>query len=105
MMDIKNDPKAKALYDKLTNEEKARIDGGLKDPRFMHLEAIKANYVMLGASMTVAISATMAICLGHDVTHFKSLDMFMEYLDKSLKEEELEALAITLLIIVEAAGV
>jgi len=100
--DIKNDPTIKALYDKLTDEQKVMIDRGLKEPRFMHLEAIKTSYAMLGASMTVAISATMAVCLGYDVTHFKSLDMFMEYLDKTLSEEELETLATTLLIIVEA---
>ena len=100
-MDIKNDPRAKALYDKLTDEQKVSIDRGLEDPRFMHLEAIKTSYRMLGASMTVAISTTMAVCLGYDITHFKNLDMFMEYLDKSLKEEELKTLAMTLLIIVE----
>jgi len=104
-MDIKNDPMAKALYDKLTDEEKARIDRGLENPRFMHLEAIKTSYSMLGVSMSVALSSTMAICLGYDVTHFKDLDMFMEYLDKSLKEEELKTLAMALLIIVQGADV
>ena len=104
-MNIKNDPMAKALYDKLTDEQKARIDRGLENPRFMHLEAIKTSYAMLGVTMSVALSSTMAICLGYDVTHFKDLGMFMEYLDKTLKEEELETLATTLLIIVEAANV
>ena len=105
MIDIKNDPRAKALYDELTDKQKAMIDRGSENPRFMHLEAIKTSYRMLGASMSVALSSTMAICLGYDVTHFKDLDMFMEYLDKSLKEEELKTLAMALLIIVQGADV
>ena len=103
MSKMTNDPRFKELFAKLSPEQQAKIEEGLKDPRQMHLEVIRASYQMLGAETWLAVTATVSVTLGYSTTHFEKPETFMEYLDKALNEKELMLLATTLLLISEAS--
>ena len=82
----------------MTREERAKMIEEIEamPARERHLKAIKGGLMMAGVDANIVLGMVLGVTTGLGVLHFDDFDIIMDYLDKSLNNEDLASLALSL---------